>query len=320
MKILVTGGAGYIGSVMTRLLTEAGHEVVVLDNVTQGHRDSVPEGVRFIEGNVAEIGALLTPEDGIEAVIHLAAYIAAGESMTNPEMYWQNNTISTLYMLDGLRALGVKKLIFASTAAVYGNPESTPITEDARTKPTNTYGATKLAMDLAITSECIAHGMAATSLRFFNVAGAYGDAGERHRVETHIIPIALDVAAGKREKFSIFGDDYPTPDGTCIRDYIHVADLARAAILALGKLEPGKHAIYNLGNGGGFSNREVVAAIEQVTGKKLPVEVGPKREGDPAILIASSKLAHKELGWEPKQPNLEEMIDDAWRFYQEHML
>lgn len=315
MKILVTGGAGYIGSVITALLLEAGHEVTVLDNLSEGHRDVLPAKVRFIEADVADIEKVLSPADGIDVAIHLAAYIAAGESMVKPELYWQNNTVGTIRMLDGLRNLGIKKLIFASTAAVYGNPESVPITEDAPTKPTNTYGMTKLAIDMAITSECIAHGMAATSLRFFNVAGAYGAYGERHNTETHIIPIALQVARGERAKFSIFGDDYPTPDGTCVRDYIHVADLARAAIMAVEKLEPGKHAIYNLGNGDGFSNRQVIAAVEKVVGKPLAIEVSDRREGDPAVLIASSDKARRELGWIPQKSTLEDMISDAWQFY-----
>lgn len=319
MKILVTGGAGYIGSVMTTKLLEEGHEVVILDNLSEGHEDAIPQGVsRFINADIAKVADVIKPEDGIEAVIHLAAFIAAGESMTKPEIYWENNTIGTLKMLDGLRTLGIKKLIFASSAAVYGNPVSVPITEDAPAKPTNTYGMTKLAMDMAITSECIAHGLAATSLRFFNVAGAYGDAGERHRTETHIIPIALEVLAGKRETFSIFGDDYPTKDGTCVRDYIHVVDLARAASMALQKLQTGTHTIYNLGNGDGFSNREVIDAVERVTGEKLPVTVAPRREGDPAVLIASSDLAQKELGWVPSRPTLDDMIKDAWQFMQKH--
>ncbi|HEU4914178.1 MAG TPA: UDP-glucose 4-epimerase GalE [Candidatus Saccharimonadales bacterium] len=315
MKILVTGGAGYIGSVMCTRLLEEGHEVVVLDDISQGHESSIPDGVsRFIHADIRDIAKVLKPEDNIEAVIHLAAFIAAGESMAKPELYWQNNTVGTLTMLDGLRTLGIRKLVFASSAAVYGNPVSTPIEEDAPKNPTNTYGMTKLAMDMAITSECVAHGMAATSLRFFNVAGAYRGKGELHPVETHIIPIALQVAKGERAIFSIFGDDYPTKDGTCVRDYIHVVDLANAAILALEKLTAGKHAIYNLGNGDGFSNREVIAAVEKVTGKEMPTEVSPRREGDPAVLIASSQKAHKELGWTPSKPALDEMVADAWEF------
>lgn len=317
MKILLTGGAGYIGSVTTAMLLEAGHQVVVLDNLSQGHEDAIAPGVsRFIQADVADLAEVITPDDGIEAVIHLAAFIAAGESMQKPELYWQNNTVGTLKMLEGMRGLGIKKLIFASTAAVYGNPTQLPITEDTSTKPTNTYGMTKLAMDMAITSEAWAHGLAATSVRFFNVAGAYGGYGERHPTETHIIPLIFDVVAGKREQFTIFGDDYPTADGTCVRDYIHVADLARAMMLALDKLQPGTHCIYNLANGTGFSNRQVVQAVEEVTGKKVPLAIGPRREGDPAVLIASSDRAYKELGWKPQQPSLHDMIADAWTFYQ----
>lgn len=317
MKILITGGAGYIGSVTTRVLREAGHEVLVLDNLSEGHKDVVPDGASFFNVDETDIVKALRGNTDVDAVIHLAAFIAAGESMVKPEKYWQNNTIGTLKLLDGLRELGIRKLIFASSAAVYGNPESVPITEEAPTNPTNTYGMTKLAMDMAITSECLAHGMAATSLRFFNVAGAYGDAGERHEPETHIIPLALK-AAQSGQAFKLFGDDYATPDGTCVRDYIHVVDLAYAMLAALDKLEPGKHNIYNLGNGNGFSNKQVVQTIEKVTGKKLTVEMSPRREGDPAILVASSAKAQKELGWQPSKPELETMIADAWEFLQQH--
>ncbi len=318
MKILVTGGAGYIGSIMCARLLEEGHEVIVLDNLSQGHETSVPAGVsKFIKADIREITRVVKAEDRIEAVIHLAAFIAAGESMTQPELYWQNNTVGTLTLLDGMRKLGIRKMVFASTAAVYGNPETIPIREDAAKNPTNTYGMTKLAIDMAITSECLAHGLAATSLRFFNVAGAYKGAGERHPEETHIIPIALEAAAGKRPGFTIFGDDYPTTDGTCVRDYIHVVDLALAALLALDKLTPGVHGIYNLGNGDGFSNKQVIDAVEQVTGCKIPLTVGPRREGDPALLVASSERAQQELGWKPSKPSLEEMIGDAWEFIQQ---
>jgi len=316
VKILVTGGAGYIGSVLVALLLEAGHEVVVLDNLSHGHRDAVSKGASFIEADVADIRQALIGHGDIEAVIHLAAYIAAGESMTKPELYWRNNTVATLSMFEGIMALGIRKLIFASTAAVYGDPQTIPIAEDAPKVPTNTYGMTKLASDMAITSYCLAHGLAATSVRFFNVAGAYKGWGERHPAETHIIPLAFDVASGRRQHFSLFGDDYPTPDGTCIRDYIHVADLAQAILLALDKLKPGRHSIYNLGNGSGFSNRQLIAAVEKVTGTTLPVLVEPRREGDPAVLVASSELARTELGWLPARPNLEDIVADAWRFYQ----
>lgn len=316
MKVLVTGGAGYIGSVTTRLLQEAGHEVIVLDNLSHGHRNAVPIGVRFIESDVAFLAKHINEDDKIDAIVHLAAYIAAGESMQKPEMYWQNNTQQTLVLLNTMRRLRIKKLIFASTAAVYGNPTEVPITEDSPKSPTNTYGMTKLAIDMAITSEAWAHDLAATSVRFFNVAGAYKGAGERHPAETHLIPLALEVAAGERESLSLFGTDYETRDGTCVRDYIHVADLARAMILALDKLEPGKHSIYNLGNGNGFTNREVLESVKRVTRNDIPVYEEDRREGDPAMLIASSDRARQELGWEPERPDLDDIIRDAWDFFQ----
>lgn len=311
MNIVVTGGAGYIGSVVVRVLLDVGHSVVVLDNLSHGRRDAVDGRAEFIEGSVADFDELIG-ERPIDAVVHLAAYIAAGESMHKPEAYWHNNTLNTILLLDALRKRGVKKLVFASTAAVYGSPEKIPITEDAPKNPISTYGMTKLAMDMALTSESSAHGLDATSLRFFNVAGAYEGLGERHPVETHIIPLLLEVAASKRPVFGLFGNDYPTDDGTCIRDYIHVYDLARAIHLALKTDHPNEHHIYNLANGKGFSNRQVIDAVERVTGKKIPVEVNPRREGDPAILVASSQKALDVLGWEPERPLLDEMISDAW--------
>lgn len=313
MKLVVTGGAGYIGSNVAALLLEAGHEVIVLDNLSEGRRETVPEGARFVEGDVADFGALFSAADKIDGALHFAAFIAAGESVSRPEKYWQNNTIGSLKLLSALRDLGIKKLIFSSTAAVYGDPEKVPIVETAAKHPTNPYGMTKLAVDMAISSECAAHGLAAASLRYFNVAGAYKTHGERHEPETHIIPLAL-AAADLGKPFTIFGTDYPTPDGTCIRDYIHVRDLARAHLLALDKLSGG-HAIYNLGNGQGFSNREVVKTVEAVTGKSLDVKTGPRRPGDPAILVASSQLAKKELGWIPEKPELKTIVGDAWEFY-----
>jgi len=315
MKILVTGGAGYIGSTTATQLIEAGHEVIVLDNLSYGHRDAVPEKARFVKGDITEIGSHFSAEDGIEAVLHFGAFIAAGESVRQPDKYWHNNTIGSIKLLDAMRTLQIKKLIFSSTAAVYGNPVHIPITEDEPKKPTNPYGMTKLAVDMAISSECGAYGLAATSLRYFNVAGAYGVCGERHEPETHIIPLAL-AAANKQTPFYLFGDDYPTEDGTCIRDYIHVSDLARAHLLALEHLQEGKHTIYNLGNGKGFSNKQVVAAAEAVTGKTIALEIQPRREGDPATLVASSEKAKTVLGWVPQKPTLEEMISDAWQFYQ----
>jgi UDP-glucose 4-epimerase len=317
MKLLVTGGAGYIGSTVVAQLLEAGHDVTVLDNLSRGHADVIPKNVRFIKADIHDAKNVISAADGFEAVLHFAAYMAAGESAQKPELYWENNVVGSLRLIDAIRIAGIKKLIFSSTAAVYGEPASIPIDEDTPTKPTSTYGATKLAIDMAVTNECVAYGLAATSLRYFNVVGSYGSLGERHEPESHIIPIALEVAAGKRASFPLFGDDYPTEDGTCIRDYIHVADLARAHLLALDKLETSKHNIYNLANGNGFSNREVISAVEKVTGKNLNVEILARRSGDPAKLIATNDRAKLTLGWVPQKPALETMIQDAWKFYQQ---
>ncbi|GID25238.1 UDP-glucose 4-epimerase GalE [Paractinoplanes brasiliensis] len=323
MKLLVTGGAGYVGSVTSRLLLDAGHEVTVLDNLVTGFRSAVAPEATFVEADIADAAQVLTPGSGFDAVLHFAGLIAAGESMTKPEKYWHDNVVKSLALLDAVRAAGVPRFIFSSTAAVYGNPVELPITENAVKAPTNTYGATKLTFDHALTSEAFAHNLAAVSLRYFNVAGAYiadgHEIGERHDPETHLIPITLQVAAGKREKLQIFGDDYPTADGTCVRDYIHVQDLARAHLLALDAATAGEHRIYNLGNGNGFSNRQVVEVAREVTGVELPVEIAPRREGDPATLVASSALAREELGWVPEKNTLQAMISDAWSFYRSHV-
>jgi UDP-glucose 4-epimerase len=323
VKLLVTGGAGYIGSVTSRLLLDAGHEVVVLDNLVTGFREAVAPDATFIEKDIENAADVLTEETGFDAVLHFAGLIAAGESMTRPELYWHDNVVKSLALLDAVRAARVPRFIFSSTAAVYGNPLELPIPETAVKAPTNTYGATKLTFDHALTSETFAHRLAAVSLRYFNVAGAYihdgHEIGERHDPETHLIPIALQVAAGKREKLQLFGDDYPTVDGTNVRDYIHVEDLARAHLLALGAATPGEHKIYNLGNGNGFSNKQVVEAAREVTGAELPVEVAPRRDGDPATLVASSAKARDELGWVPQKNTLQAMIGDAWTFYRAHV-
>ncbi|RZU73176.1 UDP-glucose 4-epimerase [Micromonospora kangleipakensis] len=324
MKLLVTGGAGYIGSVVTRMLLDNGHDVTVLDDLRTGHQEALAPEATHVDLPIHEAARVLTPDAGFEGVLHFAALIAAGESMVKPELYWHTNTVGSLALLDAVRAARVPRLVFSSTAAVYGNPTEVPIPETAVKAPTNTYGATKLAVDMALTSEAIAHDLAAVSLRYFNVAGAYlhgGRAiGERHDPETHLIPLALQVAAGKREKLQLFGDDYPTVDGTCVRDYIHVEDLARAHLLALTDATPGRHRIYNLGNGKGFTNRQVVDVVREVTGHPLPVEVAPRREGDPAELVASSALAREELGWVPAKPTLHDMVGDAWAFYRAHVL
>ncbi|MEV4274234.1 UDP-glucose 4-epimerase GalE [Actinoplanes xinjiangensis] len=323
MKLLVTGGAGYVGSVTSRLLLDAGHEVVVLDNLRTGFREAVAPDATFVQADIADAGQVLTPDSGFDAVLHFAGLIAAGESMARPELYWHENVVKSLALLDAIRAAKVPRVIFSSTAAVYGNPVELPITESAIKAPTSTYGSTKLTFDLALTSEAFAHGLAAVSLRYFNVAGAYiaegHEIGERHDPETHLIPITLQVAAGKREKLQLFGDDYPTVDGTCVRDYIHVEDLARAHLLALDATVAGEHRIYNLGNGNGFSNRQVVEAAREVTGAEIPVEIAARRDGDPATLVASSGRARDELGWTPRKNTLHDMIGDAWTFYRKHV-
>ena len=324
MKLLVTGGAGYVGSVTSRLLLDAGHEVVVLDNLSTGFREAVAPEATFVEADIRDAAQVLTPEAGFDAVLHFAGLIAAGESMVKPELYWEHNVVRSLALLAAVRAAKVPRMVFSSTAAVYGNPTELPITESATKAPTNTYGGTKLTFDLALTSEAFAHGLAAVSLRYFNVAGAYTRAdgtaiGERHDPETHLIPIALQVASGKRDKLQLFGDDYPTDDGTCVRDYIHVEDLARAHLLALTAATAGEHRIYNLGNGNGFSNKQVVEVAREVTGHELPVEIAPRRDGDPAALVASSALARDELGWIPAKNTLQDMIGDAWAFYRAHV-
>lgn len=316
MNILITGGAGYVGSVTAAKLVEAGHRVTVLDNFLTTKTAVLPEEVKLIRGSLAELDHYISDRSGVEAVVHMGGLIQAGESMTSPERYWQANTVDSLALLTAMRRLGLRKLVFSSTAACYGNPVQTPIRETDPTAPTNTYGDTKLATDLAITSYARAYGLAAISLRYFNVAGAYGRYGERHVPETHIIPLALAAAAQGRD-FQIFGDDYPTPDGTNVRDYIHVADLADAHVLALGKLVAGQHDIINLGSGAGSSNREVAAAVGRITGQQLQVKVGPRRAGDPAILVASNAKAKAQLGWQPVK-TLDDMVRDAWTFQQGH--
>ena len=314
MKCLVAGGAGYIGSVVTRLLATEGHEVVVLDDCSTGHADSIPDGVEFVRADIVEAGTVLDGEE-FDAVLHFAARSLVGESVHEPSKYWHNNVIGTRALLDAITDHGVPRLVFSSTAAVYGEPEEIPISEDAPARPTNTYGATKLAVDMMITNECAATPLAAVSLRYFNVAGAALGAGERHATETHLIPIALDAVLGRRDKLTIYGDDWPTPDGTPIRDYVHVLDLARAHVLALQAATPGRHLICNLGNGDGFSVHDVIGTIEDVTGLPLPVTVGPRRAGDPARLVASAERAAAELGWHPEF-DLRRMVGDAWHFRQ----
>ncbi|MFE3887397.1 UDP-glucose 4-epimerase GalE [Streptomyces lydicus] len=313
-KYLVTGGAGYVGSVVAAHLLQAGHEVTVLDDLSTGHREGVPAGARFIEGRIQDAAQWLDPS--YDAVLHFAAFSQVGESVVDPEKYWRNNVGGTMDLLAAMRDAGVRTLVFSSTAATYGEPAATPITESAETAPTSPYGASKLAVDHMISGEAAAHGLAAVSLRYFNVAGAYGSCGERHDPESHLIPLVLQVAQGKREAISVFGDDYPTPDGTCVRDYIHVADLAEAHLLALDVATAGEHLICNLGNGNGFSVREVIETVRKVTGHAIPEIAAPRRGGDPAVLVASARTAVDRLGWRPSRTDLAGIVTDAWQFAQ----
>ncbi|MCX4747122.1 UDP-glucose 4-epimerase GalE [Kitasatospora sp. NBC_01287] len=312
-RYLVTGGAGYVGGVVAARLLEAGHRVTVLDDLSTGFREGVPAGAEFVQGRIQDAAAVLDG-GGFEAVLHFAASSQVGESVADPEKYWRNNVAGSLELVSAMREAGVRKLVFSSTAAVYGEPEAIPIAETARTSPTSAYGATKLAVDHLITSEAIAHGLAAVSLRYFNVAGAVGAHGERHDPESHLIPLVLQAALGQRPHIAVFGDDYPTPDGTCVRDYIHVADLAEAHLLALTAAEPGEHLICNLGNGSGFSVREVIESVRRVTGREVPVVTAGRRPGDPAVLVASAARARQVLGWTPERPDLDAIVADAWAF------
>jgi len=314
VKLLVTGGAGYVGSVCAKVLLENGHQVVVVDDLSTGNADAVPPGVEFVGGDMVAAARNLLGDGSFDGVLHFAAKSLVGESVQSPELYWQANVVKTLGLLEEIRAAGTPRLVFSSTAATYGEPETVPITEDAPARPTNAYGATKLAIDNAITSYAHAHGLAATSLRYFNVAGAYAGLGERHAVETHLIPLVLAVAAGQRSEILVYGTDWPTPDGTPIRDYIHVRDLAEAHLLALQHAQPGAHRIYNLGSGTGFSVREVIDCCRRVTGRPIAARDVARRAGDPAVLVASSALAGSELGWRPRHTSLEEIVTDAWEF------
>ncbi|MBT2441945.1 UDP-glucose 4-epimerase GalE [Streptomyces sp. ISL-36] len=311
-KYLVTGGAGYVGGVVAAHLLEAGHEVTVLDDLSTGFKEGVPAGARFIEGRIQDAARWL--DASYDGVLHFAAFSQVGESVAQPEKYWENNVGGTMALLAAMREAGVRRLVFSSTAATYGEPASVPITESAPTAPTSPYGFSKLAVDGMITGEARAHGLAAVSLRYFNVAGAYGACGERHDPESHLIPLVLQVALGRREAIHVYGDDYTTPDGTCVRDYIHVADLAEAHLLALDAMNPGEHLICNLGNGNGFSVREVVETVRAVTGHPVPEVVAARRPGDPAVLVASADVARGRLGWNPSRPDLADIVRDAWAF------
>jgi UDP-glucose 4-epimerase len=321
LRILVVGGAGYVGSTSVERLLEAGHEVVVYDNLTSGHRSAVPDGARLVVGEIADrlrLEHIL--RDGIETVLHCAARSLVGESMSDPGLYYRTNVAGGVSLLEAMKHTGVTRLVYSSSAAVYGEPRRVPIAEADRTQPINPYGETKLAFEGAMRWFCAAHDFRAISLRYFNVAGATERNGEDHDPETHLMPLVLRVAAGESTHVQIFGQDYPTPDGTCIRDFVHVRDLAEAHLLALeatGEGDPSLE-VYNLGSAAGFSVREVVEAARRVTGRAIPARVLKRRSGDPPVLVASSRRARRELGWQPKHSSLEQMLADAWAWREAH--
>ncbi len=324
MKILVTGGAGYIGGTVSRMLLAAGHDVCIYDNLCHSRRSALPEAARVVEGDVADRALLESTlaEGKFDGIMHFAALIEAGESMKVPEVYFRNNSAGTLTLLEAMLATGAHKtarLVFSSTAACYGEPERTPIVEDARLAPTNPYGESKLLSEYMMRWMANAHGLKFAALRYFNVAGAIDGYGEHHEPESHLIPLILDVAIGKRAGIKIFGQDYPTSDGTCIRDYIHVEDLANAHLLALAALDSlgdKPYLVYNIGNGHGFTVQQVIESARRVTGHAIPVELCPRRPGDPAVLVASSDAIQKDLGWNPQFPDLDDIIGSAWRWHQ----
>jgi UDP-glucose 4-epimerase len=358
VKLLVTGGAGYIGGVVTHALVEAGHQVTVLDDLSTGFEETIPAGVDFHRLPVHQASQVLTPDAGFEGVLHFAAKIEVAESVARPDLYWHVNVGGTMALLAAVRAAGVPRLIFSSTGSMYDPTSVVPLpsvdghsvdgpgvdgpgvdgpgvdghsvdgngggfsklTEDAVIRPKNPYAATKLTVDLMLAGECEAFGLGAASLRYFNASGAVLNGqgvglGERHTPESHLIPIVLQVAGGKRDQLMLYGDDYPTPDGSCVRDYIHVCDLATAHLLALAAIKPGAHEVYNLGNGDGYSNKQVIETAREVTGHPIPVKLAPRRPGDPAATVAASDKARRVLGWRQERPALHDIIADAWAFH-----
>jgi len=317
MRLLVTGGAGYVGSIVAKQLLEAGHDVVVLDNLEQGHREAVPPKAQLVAVDLLDRDAVRNAlSDGFDGVLHFAALALVSDSVRHPERYYRANVVGTLNLLDAMRAGRGGRLVFSSTCAVYGQPEEVPITEQAPTRPINAYGASKLAADTMISDFCLAHDLGAVSLRYFNVAGASGGFGEHHDPETHLIPNILRAALGIDRFVEVYGTDYPTSDGTAIRDYIHIEDLAEAHLLALEGTRAGEHRIFNLGNGSGFSVREVIDTAQAVTGVEIPTRDAPRRPGDPDTLVAGSELIRAELGWQPRKPSLDQIVADAWTFAQ----
>jgi UDP-glucose-4-epimerase GalE len=321
MRILVTGGAGYIGSHAVRHFLAKGHDVWVYDNLSMGHRAAVPAD-RLIVADLADIPRLdqALVAHQIEAVVHFAAFAFIGESVRDPGKYYQNNLVNTLTLMECLRRNRITKFVFSSTCATYGTPERVPMTEETPQQPINPYGVGKLAVERALADYAPAYGWGFAALRYFNAAGASADGriGEDHDPETHLIPLVLQTALGQRPDIEVFGTDYSTPDGTCIRDYIHVEDLAEAHLLALEKLQPGRGLYYNLGIGRGYSVREVIRTCETVTGKSIPVRYGPRRPGDPPALVAASEKAHRELGWRPRYSDLQAIVETAWQWHRTH--
>ena len=319
MKVLVTGGAGYIGSTVAQQLLDAGHLVTVLDNLSSGHRPAVPPGATFVRGETLDRALLdgVLQAGGFDAILHFAAFIEAGESMREPGRFFRNNVTGSLQLVDAAVAHGVGRFVFSSTAGVYASKDG-PLLEDDPVGPASVYGATKLMVEQALEWYHRIHGLRVAVLRYFNAAGASGERGEAHRPETHLIPLVLQVALGQRQQIAIFGDDYPTPDGTCVRDYIHIGDLATAHVLALEGLAGSPFLRFNLGNGAGYSVREVIEVARHVTGHPIPATVQPRRAGDPAILIASSDRIRGALGWRPRHAELGEIIESAWRWHLGH--
>jgi UDP-glucose 4-epimerase len=321
MRVLVTGGAGYVGSHCLRRLLAAGHEVVVYDNLYQGHATAVPAGL-LVQGDLADEAKLagLMREKKIDAVMHFAALALVGESVEKPDLYYRNNVLGSFHLLEAMRQTGVRRIVFSSTTATYGTPEKMPIAESTPQQPINPYGFSKLVVEHMLDDYAAAYGFGFAALRYFNAAGAApdGQIGEDHTPESHLIPIVLQVALGQREAISIFGDDYPTPDGTCIRDYVHVEDLASAHLAALERLAPGKSIKVNLGTGKGYSVREVIEACRRITGHPIPVKTAPRRPGDPPELVADARLARQILGWQPQYTTIESIVETAWRWHQSH--
>jgi len=322
MRLLITGGAGYIGSIVAELAVAAGHDTVVIDDLRAGNRAAVPAACRFVAGSVGDPGALTQAFDGapFEAVLHLAAEAAIEASVADPALYFRSNLTDTLTLLDMMRAHGVSRLVFSSTAATYGDPTTVPIAEDHPQRPVNAYGESKLMVETCLRWYHSAYGLRSVAFRYFNAAGATQERGEARPHETHLLPIVLDAAAGRRPPVKVFGDDYPTPDGTCIRDYVHVADIARAHLMALERLDDLGLAFFNIGSETGYSVRQVIETVQRTLGRPVPHELAPRRPGDPGVLVASSAAVRRRLGWQPSCSGLEEIVGSAWRWRESHPL